>query len=85
MTKKKVWLSYAWIDNQDQDVDFVVQELEARGLDVRIDRTSIGAGRRLWEQIESFITSPNECDAWLWYATQNSLTANHVGKNLRLL
>lgn len=68
-----VWLSYAWADNNDQDVDFVAQELRAAGLTVKLDRWNIGAGKRLWEQIENFIINPAECDAWLLVATNNSL------------
>jgi len=67
-----VWITYSWEDNRD-DVDFVAQELGNAGLDVRLDRWVIGAGRRLWEQIESFIQNPNESDGWLLYATQASL------------
>jgi len=69
----KVWLTYAWADNRDGDVDFAVQELTAAGVDVRLDRWNIGAGKRLWEQIAQFIQDPAECDAWMLYATQNSI------------
>lgn len=40
---------------------------------VNLDRWNIQAGRRLWEQIENFIQNPAQCNAWLLYATQNSL------------
>jgi hypothetical protein len=68
-----VWLTYAWADNQTQDVDYAAQELVAAGLTIKLDRWNIGAGKRLWEQIAKFITDPAESDAWLLYATQNSL------------
>jgi TIR domain len=68
-----IWLTYAWDDNKDSDVDFAAQELVAAGLDVKLDRWNISAGRRLWEQIERFIQDRTECDAWLLYATENSL------------
>ncbi len=32
-----VWLTYAWQDNENSDVDFVAQELEAGGLTVKLD------------------------------------------------
>jgi len=38
-----------------------------------LDRWNIRAGVRLWEQIEQFIQEPSQCDAWMLYATQNSL------------
>nr|WP_295836729.1 toll/interleukin-1 receptor domain-containing protein [uncultured Azospirillum sp.] len=70
---KKLWLSYAWKDNEQSDVDFVAQEIEKVGIDVRIDRWSLIAGRRLWEQIGKNIESKTECDAWAIFATENSL------------
>ncbi len=68
-----IWLTYAWDDNTQCDVDFVAQELVRVGVQVKLDRWNIRAGRRLWEQIESFIQEETESDAWLIYATQNSL------------
>jgi hypothetical protein len=68
-----IWLTYAWEDNKNQDVDFAAQELERAGITVKLDRWNIRAGRRLWEQIESFIGDPKQSDAWLLYATQASL------------
>ncbi len=70
-----VWLTYAWKDNEDQTVDFIAQELRAAGVAVKLDRWNIGAGGRLWEQIERFITSPEQSDAWILVATQNSLAS----------
>ena len=70
-----IWITYAWADNQHNDVDFVAQELERAGLTVKLDRWNLGAGRRLWEQIEAFICEPNQSDAWLLVATNNSLAS----------
>src|SRR5688500_9638419 len=68
-----VWLTYAWADNDAGDVDYVAQALRDAGLEVKLDRWNLGAGRRLWDQIASFIQDPAHCDAWVLYATQNSL------------
>jgi hypothetical protein len=68
-----IWITYAWEDNKGSDVDFIAQELVKIGLVVKLDRWNIGAGKRLWEQIENFISRSNESDAWILYATQNSL------------
>jgi hypothetical protein len=68
-----VWITYAWEDNKDADVDFIAQELERTGLTVKLDRWNIQAGKRLWQQLENFISNTNESDAWILYATQNSL------------
>src|SRR3990172_9019253 len=67
------WLTYAWEDNKEGDVDFVAQELEQAGVSVKLDRWNLKAGKRLWEQIEHFIQDPQESDAWVLYATANSL------------
>lgn len=71
--KNTVWITYAWADNQSSDVDFIAQELEDAGLNVKLDRWTIEAGKKLWPQIEKFIQDPSHCDAWLMYATQASL------------
>lgn len=65
----KIWITYAWKDNEDGDIDFIAQELKRAGLEVKLDRWQLGAGQRLWPQIEHFITAPSESDAWLFYAT----------------
>lgn len=68
-----IWITYAWSDNHQGDIDFIAQELTAAGLVVKLDRWNIGAGRRLWEQIDQYITDPGKSDAWLLVATQASL------------
>ncbi len=73
--KKSVWLTYAWDDNADGDVDFVANELVKSGLDIKLDRWNLSAGRRLWEQIESFICDSEKSDSWVLYATQTSLSS----------
>jgi TIR domain len=70
-----IWMTYAWADNERQDIDFVAQELEGAGLTVKLDRWNLGAGKRLWEQIESFISKPEQSHAWLLVATNNSLAS----------
>lgn len=72
-SKKSIWLTYAWDDNNDRDVDFTAQELMRAGLDVKLDSWNLSAGKRLWEQIEAFIKDPSKSDGWLLYATQTSL------------
>lgn len=72
---KKVWVTYAWADNEKGDVDFVAQELERAGVEIKLDRWNIAAGKRLWPQIEDFICSEDQSDAWLLVATNNSLSS----------
>jgi len=66
-----ILITYAWNDNAQCDVDFVAQELVRVGVQVKLGRWNIGG--RLWEQIERYIQEETESDAWLIYATQNSL------------
>jgi len=70
-----VWITYSWKDNEAGDVDFIAQELKNADVKVRLDRWNLQAGRRLWEQIDAFIRDPNESDAWILIATENSLAS----------
>jgi TIR domain len=77
-----VWLTYSWADNKDNEVDFIAQELTGAGLVVRLDRWDLEAGKRLWEQIGDFISDPNRTDAWIIYATGNSLASERCREEL---
>jgi hypothetical protein len=70
----RLWLTYAWKDNEDQDVDHVIRELERVGLEVAFDRAHIIPGQRLWPQIDKGILDP-ATDAWAILATENSLSS----------
>jgi hypothetical protein len=70
----KIWLTYAWKDNQDQDVDHVVAELKKVGLEVGFDRAQIIPGQRLWPQIDRGISDP-ATDGWAILATANSFSS----------
>lgn len=72
--KTKLWVTYAWADNVDGDVDFILKELEKSGeLDVHFDRRRLPAGQRLWDNIEQEITDPLRCDAYCVVVTPDSL------------
>src|SRR6266852_4431766 len=73
--KTVVWLTYAWLDNATKDVEYIAQRLEDAGLTIRRDKWDLEAGRRLWEQIDAAISDSGESDAWLIYATENSLSS----------
>ncbi len=68
-----ICITYAWDDNKQSDVDFVAQELIGVGLQIKLYHWNIRAKRPLWEQVEKCIHLETESDAWLIYATQNSL------------
>jgi TIR domain-containing protein len=77
-----LWLSYSWKDNVDRDVDFLAQQIESRGLKVKLDRFVLVAGQRLWPQIERHISDPHECDAWAIFLTHNSLSSQAVKEEI---
>jgi len=77
-----IWLTYAWDDNRDGDVYYAAQELRSDSVNVKLDRWNIHTGKRLWEQIGSFISEPTESDAWMIYATQASLASEACKEEL---
>lgn len=77
-----MWLTYAWRDNEDLQVDFIVQELKKAGLDVRYDRVQLVPGRRLWSQIEEAIRSPDQSDAWALVVSKASLESEPCQEEL---
>jgi hypothetical protein len=79
-----IWITYAWADNDHNDVTYVVQEL-SKGATVKSDRWNIGAGRHLWEQIAKFIHDPAESDAWVIYATPTALEVKRAKKSISTL
>jgi hypothetical protein len=71
---KKLWLTYAWKDNEDNDIDFIIRELDkVNSIETRFDRRNLIPGQRLWQQIGGLITDPAECDAWGIVLTKNSI------------
>jgi hypothetical protein len=38
LRRTKLWLTYAWKDNEDEQVDYVIQALEEQGLEIGCDR-----------------------------------------------
>lgn len=70
----KLWLTYAWKDNHDQDVDHVISELKRVGLELAYDRVHIVPGQRIWSQIDQGISDPNT-SAWAIFVTENSLSS----------
>lgn len=77
----KLWLTYAWKDNEDANVDHVIAELRSTGLDVRYDRVELRAGRRLWDQIDAGINDP-DIAAWAIYVTEASLRSEPCQEEL---
>ncbi len=79
---KKLWVTYAWKDNEELDVDFLIQELSDGGIDVRYDRRQLLAGLSLWEQIDQAITNPVNSDAWAIIVSKQSLESGPCREEL---
>lgn len=77
-----IWITYSWEDNKENQVDYIEQELNNVGLKVKRDSWVLEAGKRLWEQIENFIQNHELSDAWLIYATPNSLSSEACKEEL---
>jgi hypothetical protein len=78
----KLWLTYAWLDNEDGQADFLAGELTLAGVEVRLDRWTLTAGLSLWDQIKAEIADPARSDAWAIYATPNSLRSEPCIKEI---
>ncbi len=78
-----IWLTYAWDDNQQGNVDYIAQELVNHNVTVKLDRWNLRAGLPLWEQIEKFIQDKEQCDAWVLFATENSLGSERCKEEFR--
>lgn len=78
----KLWLTYAWVDNEQADVDYVAQCLRDDQIDVLIDKEQIVAGKRLWSQIDAGISDPARSDAWAIYVTEKSLQSQPCQEEL---
>lgn len=72
---KKLWLTYAWKDNEDKDIDFIIKKLDDADIEVKFDRRNLIPGQRLWQQIGGHITDPKECEAWGIVLTKNSINS----------
>lgn len=70
----KLFLTYAWEDNQDRNVDQVVKELNAAGVEVAYDRAEFGVGDRLWEQIDAAIRD-KDTSGWAIFLSEQSLNS----------
>jgi hypothetical protein len=71
-SRPKIWLSYAWVDNEQGDFNYLVQELANVGVEAKYDRVSLIPGQILWDQIGRHITE-GDIDGWGYLITPNSI------------
>lgn len=84
MTKSselKLWITYAWTDDNVGDFSFLVQELESIGIEAVYDKVAIIPGRDLWNQISSKI-SEGDISGWAYLVTPSSLESEACREEL---
>ncbi len=69
-----LWITYAWVDNEQGNFDFLVQKLGQSGIATSFDRITLIPGRRLWTQIADRISS-SELAGWAYLLTPNSINS----------
>ena len=79
--RRRVWITYAWLDNVEGDFDYLRQELAGVGVEARYDRIELVAGQRLWDQIAERITK-GPFDGWAYLITPNSLESEPCREEL---
>ena len=77
----KLWITYAWVDNEGGDFTFLVQELEAIRVHTQFDKISLVPGRRLWDQIATHITK-GSVNGWAYLITPSSLESEACREEL---
>lgn len=77
----KLWITYAWKDNEEGNFDFIVQELKKVGIEAIYDRVALVPGQRLWEQISNKIIN-DDFDGWAYLITPNSITSQPCKEEL---
>jgi hypothetical protein len=69
-----LWVTYAWKDNEEGNFDYLIQELNAFGINTLYDKIAIVPGQRLWTQIAEHISAP-DTEGWAYLITPNSLAS----------
>jgi hypothetical protein len=68
----KLWITYAWKDNEEGDFNYLVGALRKVGVEADYDRVALVPGRRLWAQIGDRITK-GDLAGWAYLMTPNSI------------
>lgn len=77
----RIWITYAWEDNDDGDFDYLVQELADVGIEATYDKVELVPGMDLWEQIGDKITE-GPLDGWGYLLTAGSLASEACREEL---
>ena len=76
-----LWITYAWVDNDDGDFDYLVKQLENASISARYDRVSLIPGRRLWDQIAGQIAK-SDLGGWAYLLSPKSVSSEPCKEEL---
>jgi hypothetical protein len=77
----KLFLTYAWRDNEDSKIDYLASVLKRQNVDALIDKWTIPGGMKLWDKIDRAIADP-DLDGWAIFATRASLQSEACREEL---
>ena len=69
-----VWITYAWLDNDEGDFSYLVSQLAAIGVRAKYDKIALVPGQRLWDQIGREIIE-GSYSGWAYLLTPASLAS----------
>ncbi|MBI2887838.1 MAG: toll/interleukin-1 receptor domain-containing protein [Chloroflexi bacterium] len=81
MNSPRIWITYAWVDDDVGDFSYLVQRLATVEVEATYDRRALIPGRRLWQQIAEHILS-GKIDGWGYLLTANSLSSEACKEEL---
>jgi hypothetical protein len=70
----RVWITYAWADNEEGNFEFLRQELADAGVEAAYDRVTLIPGVPIWKQIGERITE-DPINGWAILVTPSSLAS----------
>ncbi len=77
----EVWVTYAWVDDDEGDFEYLVQQLANCGVRAKYDKVALHRGQRLWEQIAKQIIE-GDYAGWAYLLTANSVESEACREEL---
>ncbi len=77
----RLWITYAWADDDEGDFRYLVSRLAAGGVDAVYDKIALIPGQRLWDQIAERIADESLA-AWAYLLTPRSITSQPCQEEL---
>jgi len=69
-----LWITYSWVDNDEGDFDYLIQELKKADIPAIYDKIALVPGRKLWSQIAIKIAE-EPLSGWAYLITPQSLSS----------